>query len=159
MSRSFYKSFWFGGLGWLVLNYMLSTWLVYLVLDQSWKIISCLMKCLNELIFNVLYLLSQQKLMLNIWLVYELLSCELISFFFWSNKALHYLRWVLLSKRGVSYRHSKHWFCHRISLRVEVSKNKIKGDNIKERHKVIDIKHDTEQFRLIPSLLQELDQG
>uniref|UniRef100_A0A0D2ZPH1 Uncharacterized protein n=1 Tax=Brassica oleracea var. oleracea TaxID=109376 RepID=A0A0D2ZPH1_BRAOL len=46
----------------------------------------------------------------------------------------------------------------KISLRVEVSRNKIKGDNIKERHKVIDIKHDTEQFRLIPSLLQELDQ-
>lgn len=35
----------------------------------------------------------------------------------------------------------------------------MKGDNIKIRHKVIDIKHDTEQFRLTLSPLQKLDKG
>ena len=77
---------------------------------------------------------------------------------FFLNKHTCITQRSLHSMNGVHYRHRQGWFCHQISFRIEVSRYEIKWNCIKERHKVIDIKHNTEQFRLRPSPLQELDQ-
>lgn len=80
-------------------------------------------------------------------------------FFFLGQTSIALLNRKLYSRNRVHCRHGKSWLCHNVSFRIETTRDKVKGNNIEKRYKVIDIKHDTEPFRLIPTLLQQVDKG